>query len=274
MRFLQVPRGTGLWGVIYYILGLVLSISALSFIVLNIVFSAFGLMIYTDAEFTITTNNMLLPFWPTFSNGGRIGLLFGLLGGIFCSVVEISTWVSPSKSYKDGVRTTVDKKEMLVWFSIILLVYDVLSTLYFLNGATFIDLSNGFINGVLGSIQILFATILFFSVGAEMFFVYGLEMLVYNWQEGCKGLLLVWDKLKNFLFKQFGFGDEENNNKYQPTYNPGSGYQQVVLKRGRGRPRKEHRPEHFGTRMVSESESDDDEEERVNVNWRMAEKRF
>lgn len=190
MKFLTVPKGIGIWSSIYLLLGISLTIGSGIFWILNVLFSAFGLMGFTGAEMKMNDVDILFSFIPIISNGGRIGLILAFLGGLIASAVESIVWLSPKENKTHGSNTTIDQKNLFIWFSIIILIYDVLSTHYFLMGSTFIDFSHGLtwgekiINGILSFIAVFGITIILFSIGSELFLIYGIELVINNYKDG------------------------------------------------------------------------------------------
>jgi len=190
MKFLTVPKGIGIWSSIYLLLGISLTIGSGIFWILNVLFSAFGLMGFTGAEMKMNDVDILFSFIPIISNGGRIGLILAFLGGLIASAVESIVWLSPKENKTHGSNTTIDQKNLFIWFSIIILTYDVLSTHYFLMGNTFIDFSHGLtwgekiINGILSFIAVFGITIILFSIGSELFLIYGIELVINNYKDG------------------------------------------------------------------------------------------
>jgi hypothetical protein len=236
MRFLPVPKGQNLlWGWIYLTLGQALFISAFVLFLLNIFFSAIGLMEFMGANITYSTANIWFPFIPQFLDGGRGGLFLGIVAGIMTSAVQIRLLIAPKDTTKKGVKSTIDKTDWFIGISILISVYDYLSTHYSLMGGKFFDFSSGLVEGSLLFAAVFLVTLILFSIGSEMFMVYGMEMMITNWNSGSRAWNNVLSKLKNGTFNIFGEGDGETETDNLPEQEIDN---RPIVDKRRGRPPK------------------------------------
>ena len=234
MKFLHIPVGRGYWSGIFLIVGTISLIASLAFFIFNMLFSAFGLMQFTGGIIEWNFSNPYLPAFVIVS-GGKVGLIMGILGGLLASIAEGRLWIVPNKGQK-AAKSIVEKKTIFVLFSLIFVFYDVLSSYYFLSDGVLFNNSHGLLNGLGEFIVLMGATILFFSIGPEMFMVWSFETMAANWEEGIqsvsRGLAILVSGIKGMItalqgaFQSETDDDEENDDIISPA----------STKRGRGRP--------------------------------------
>lgn len=236
MKFLQIPKGSGYWAGIFFLIGTVGFIAAGAFFIFNILFSAFGLMQYTGGIITWNFDNPYIPAFVIVS-GGKVGLIAGILGGLLATIAEGRLWIVPSKGQKQP-KSVMEKKGLFVLFSVIFVLYDIGSSFYFLSNGVIFNGSNGFFAGLLEFFVLMAATLLLFSIGPEMFMVWSFETMAANWEEGIPSLasgvkIIISGIMGLFMSIKGAFDwetddDEEDDIIMPATNNSG--------KRGRGRP--------------------------------------
>jgi hypothetical protein len=187
MKFLHVPKGSGYWSGIFFLLGMADFIAAGAFFIFNIMFSAFGLMQMTGGSIIWNFSNPYIPAFIILS-GGKVGLIMAILGGLLASVAEGRLWVVPTKTSKNS-KSVMERKNLFILFSVIFVLYDVLSSFFFLNNGFGLDMSQGFWPGIGTFLLTLGATLLLFSIGPEMFMVWGFETMAENHEEGIPSIL-------------------------------------------------------------------------------------
>lgn len=185
MKFLHIPKGEGAWAGIFFLLGFTGFIAATAFFVFNILFSAFGLMEMTGGKIIWEFSN---PYIPAFiiQSGGKVGLIMAILGGLLASISEGRLWIIPAKN--KGNKSVMEKKGLFSLFSMIFVVYDICSSYYFLSSGNLFDSSGGWFSGIMTFIVTMGATILLFSIGPEMFMVWGFETMAENYRDGVPAL--------------------------------------------------------------------------------------
>src|SRR5260221_3143454 len=155
------------------------------------------------------------PYIPTFIilSGGKIGLIMGIIGGIIASISEGRLWAVPTKN--KSTKSVIERKNLFILFSVIFVLYDVLSSFYFLNGGTYFDNSQGFLNGILTFIVIMAVTIILFSIGPEMYMLWGFETIVENHKKGIPavgvGIGIILEGIRNIFVWGYNsiFGESE-----------------------------------------------------------------
>lgn len=216
MNFLKIPKGQGYWAGIFLIFGVIGLIAATGFWIFNQIFSAFGLMQLTGGVINYDFSNIYIPSFHIIS-GGKIGLIMALMGGILATISEGRLWVVPTKN--KGTKSVIEKKRLFISFSLIFILYDILSSYYFLNTGTWFDNSLGFWPGVISSGMRLGITIILFSVGPEMFMVWAFETIAENHKDGIPvigngiGIILGGIKKIGSLISGHIFGDVEDDNE-------------------------------------------------------------
>jgi len=240
VKFLKIPKGTEYWAGIFFIFGLIGLIAATGFWLFNLLFSAFGLMQLTGGVINWDFSNIYIPAFSIVS-GGKIGLIMGILGGLLSTISEGRLWVVPTKD--KGNKSVIEKKNLFISFSVIFVIYDILSSYYFLNSGWYTD---GFISSAL----IMAATIIFFSVGPEMFMVWAFETMAENHEEGIPavgaGIGIVLSAIKKIAGYGWNavFGEKEEEDETQNIKDS------IPQRRGRGRPRNDYvaeQTEDFGS---------------------------
>lgn len=238
MKFLHVPVGRNYWAGIFLIVGTISLVASLAFFIFNMLFSAFGLMQFTGGIIQWNYSNPYLPAFVIVS-GGKVGLIMGILGGLLASIAEGRLWIVPNRGQK-AAKSIVEKKTIFILFSLIFVFYDVLSSYYFLSDGIFFNSSQGLLNGFGEFIVLMGATILFFSIGPEMFMVWSFETMAANWDEGIvsvsRGIAILVSAGKGIITALSGIfqsetdDEEEDTNIISPITNSNGS------KRGRGRP--------------------------------------
>jgi len=231
MRFLTIPNGKGYMAGFYLLLGIIVFICAGTLVLSNVLFSALGIMLFTGGKIAWDLNNALFPTF-TILSGGRIGLLLGLVGGILAGVSQMRLWVIPTK----GTKAITERKGLFYLLSATFVLYDILSTYYFIIGGVFIS----DIGSMLLSIGV---SVAMFCIGPIMFFIWSMETIVSNHKEGFSAIGIGIGNFIGFgghLLKQVqNLADwevkdetEEIKENFQEKQQPG---------RGRGRPTNNNR---------------------------------
>ncbi len=229
MRFLSIPRGKGYMGGFYLLLGITVFICAGILVLANILFSALGIMLFSGGKIAWDLNNALFPTF-TILSGGRIGLVLGLVGGILAGISQMRLWIIPVKNTK----TISERKGLFYLLSATFVLYDILSTYYFINGGVFM-------NDIGSMLLAAGVAIAMFCIGPIMFFIWGMETVVENHSDG-------FQAIGNGISNIFRFGSyfinqiqhladwemgEQNSEKEEPT-------QIQEKQRGRGRPSRDY----------------------------------
>lgn len=236
MKFLRVPKGSGYWAGIFFIIGIVGLIAAFAFFIFNIMFSAFGLMQMTGGNIIWDFSN---PYTPAFHviSGGKVGLIMAILGGLLASISEGRLWIVPTKD--KGQKSMMERKNLFIFFSVVFVLYDILSSFYFINDGFGFDPTVTWFPALMIYLIKLGATILLFSIGPEMFMVWGFETMAENHEEGIPSVMLgigiiialfkgigssIWNAI-------FGDADDDETENIKKSFSPDK------KERGRGRPR-------------------------------------
>lgn len=241
IRFLKVPKGQGYWAGIFLILGIAGFLAALAFFAFNILFSAFGLMQMTGGSIVWNFNN---PYIPAFviTSGGKIGLIMGIIGGLLASISEGRLWIVPAKG--EGNKSVMERKNLFIFFSFLFVLYDILSSFYFLNDGFAFDPTVVWYSALIIYGIKLGATILLFSIGPEMFMVWAFETIAENYADGIPSVAIGAMVILS-IFKSIGstvwnliFGDHEEEDE-TARIKASMPARQNQSGRGRGRPNRE-----------------------------------
>lgn len=150
----------------------------------DIEFTALGLVELGGGKVATLPNNVADWFSIGVLSVGSISLVAGRLIGMTITLIQFTVIQRDQHDDAQVNRSiSVDPMaRMLIWG---LIVFNVMTTWYYLNGNTFLDVGNAsisaFVNGVLKSIWTLLAAFALFSVGPEWVVVYGISLTRANW---------------------------------------------------------------------------------------------
>lgn len=225
MRFLTIPNGKGYMAGFYLLMGLLVFVCAGSLVLANVLFSALGIMLFSGGKIAWDLNNALFPTF-TILSGGRIGLLLGIVGGVLAGVSQMRLWIIPTK----GTKAIAERKGLFYLLSATFVLYDILSTYYFINGGVFVN--------DIGSMLLAFGvSVAMFCIGPIMFFIWGMETIVANHKDGFPAIGNGIGNIVKFgghILKQIqNLADWEIDEKNEVVV-------ETTEKRGRGRPRNDY----------------------------------
>lgn len=150
----------------------------------DIEFTALGLVELGGGKVATLPNNLADWFSVGVLSVGSISLIAGRLIGLTITLIQFTVIQRDQQTDTQVIRSIpVDPlARMLIWG---LIVFNVMTTWYYLNGNTFLDVGNAslsaFVNGFLKSAWTLLAAFALFSFGPEWVVVYGISLTRANW---------------------------------------------------------------------------------------------
>lgn len=177
MQLIDFQPQTGWRAALLLALGSSLILCSVLLIGINIYFSAVGMVEFTGGNAEILSADV---WWPSLKvlAGGQLGLAFGLFIGGLITIVQTAFWLSSAEEWRVAA--------MVQWMMRAIGTYDFLSTIYYLSAGQLLDFASmeGFGVSLVRLAGRVLVTLLFLSIGAEIWLAVGIELTRVNWGPG------------------------------------------------------------------------------------------